>query len=90
VLLHPLCCVQGWIPLHVIGAFNRVRMLTPDPAVIISAMQASSGCVKLSASAGVQAVQGALLSLYSAALTLVGNQLRVWLRCCLRLLVVFG
>ena len=30
---------EGWIPLHVIGAFNRVRMLTPDPTVIVSAMQ---------------------------------------------------
>jgi la-related protein 1 len=30
---------EGWIPLHVIGAFNRVRMLTPDPMVIVSAMQ---------------------------------------------------
>lgn len=34
--MHP---PQGWIPLHVIGAFNRVRMLTPDPMVIVSAMQ---------------------------------------------------
>ncbi|KAI7844978.1 hypothetical protein COHA_001344 [Chlorella ohadii] len=33
---------EGWIPLHVIGAFNRVRMLTPDPMVIVSAMQGSS------------------------------------------------
>jgi hypothetical protein len=31
--------VQGWIPLHVVAAFNRVRMLTPDPAVVVAAMQ---------------------------------------------------
>ncbi len=33
---------EGWIPLHVIAAFNRVRMLTPDPAVIVTSMAGSS------------------------------------------------
>ena len=33
---------EGWIPLHVIAAFNRVRMLTPDPAVIVTSMTGSS------------------------------------------------
>ena len=40
--------VQGWIPLHVIGAFNRVRMLTPDPLLIVSAMQASAALLHCS------------------------------------------
>lgn len=30
---------QGWIPLTVVAAFNRVRMLTPDPSVVVAAMQ---------------------------------------------------
>ena len=33
---------EGWIPVHVIGAFNRVRMLTPDPAVILAALESSA------------------------------------------------
>lgn len=33
---------EGWIPLHVIAAFNRVRMLTPDPAVIVTSLAGSS------------------------------------------------
>jgi la-related protein 1 len=33
---------EGWIPLHVVAAFNRVRMLTPDPAVIVASMVGSS------------------------------------------------
>ena len=32
----------GWIPAAVIANFNRVRMLTPDLAVIISSLQNSS------------------------------------------------
>lgn len=33
---------QGWIPLHTIASFNRVRMLTPDPAVIIASLIGST------------------------------------------------
>lgn len=32
----------GWIPAAVIANFNRVRMLTPDLAVIISSLHSSS------------------------------------------------
>jgi len=32
----------GWIPSAVIASFNRVRMLTPDLAIIVEAMRASS------------------------------------------------
>ena len=38
----------GWIPAAVIAGFNRVRMLTPDLAVIIASLQNSS-IVELSA-----------------------------------------
>lgn len=33
---------EGWIPLHVIASFNRVRMLTPDLAMIMEALSDSS------------------------------------------------
>ena len=33
---------EGWIPLSVIGAFNRVRMLTPDPTALSEALQGST------------------------------------------------
>lgn len=33
---------QGFIPVTVIGSFNRVRMLTPNPAVILDAMRNSA------------------------------------------------
>lgn len=39
---------QGWIPLHLIASFNRVRMLTPDPLVIIASL-ANSALVEVSA-----------------------------------------
>lgn len=29
----------GWIPVHLVASFNRVRMLTPDISVIIESMQ---------------------------------------------------
>ena len=38
----------GWIPVAVIAGFNRVRMLTPDLAVIIASLQ-NSTIVELSA-----------------------------------------
>ena len=33
---------EGWIALSVIGAFNRVRMLTPDPTALSEALQGST------------------------------------------------
>ena len=30
---------EGWIPCHVVASFNRVRMLTPDLALVIKAME---------------------------------------------------
>ncbi|RMZ53502.1 hypothetical protein APUTEX25_003324, partial [Auxenochlorella protothecoides] len=33
---------EGWIPVRAIAAFNRVRMLTPEPGLIAQAMQAST------------------------------------------------
>jgi la-related protein 1 len=33
---------DGWIPLMVIAAFNRVRMLTPDPAFILKSLEGST------------------------------------------------
>ncbi len=30
---------EGWIPCHVVASFNRVRMLTPDIAIIIKALE---------------------------------------------------
>lgn len=33
---------EGWIPLHVIASFNRVRMLTPDLAMIMEALSSST------------------------------------------------
>lgn len=38
---------EGWISLHVIASFNRVRMLTPDLAMIMEAL-AGSASVELS------------------------------------------
>lgn len=32
---------EGWIPIQVIASFNRVRMLTPNPAVVVSALLGS-------------------------------------------------
>ena len=34
---------QGFIPAATISAFNRVRMLTPDPALLVEALQGSEG-----------------------------------------------
>jgi hypothetical protein len=33
---------EGWIEVHLIAGFNRVRMLTPDPAVIVDALLGSA------------------------------------------------
>lgn len=33
---------EAWIPLHLIASFNRVRMLTPDPSVIVSSLSGST------------------------------------------------
>ncbi|KAL6774579.1 hypothetical protein ACKKBG_A25545 [Auxenochlorella protothecoides x Auxenochlorella symbiontica] len=33
---------EGWIPVRAIAAFNRVRMLTPEPGLIAQAMQSST------------------------------------------------
>ena len=33
---------EGWIPLHLIASFNRIRMLTPDPSVIVASLAESS------------------------------------------------
>ena len=32
---------EGWIPIQVVASFNRVRMLTPNPAVVVSALLGS-------------------------------------------------
>mgnify|MGYP002389602744 CR=1 FL=1 len=34
---------EGWIPCHVVASFNRVRMLTPDLALVIKAMEVGGG-----------------------------------------------
>ncbi|KAI8477098.1 MAG: hypothetical protein J3K34DRAFT_364677, partial [Monoraphidium minutum] len=33
---------EGWIDLALVAGFNRVRMLTPDPAVILEALAGSA------------------------------------------------
>ncbi|ACO61912.1 predicted protein, partial [Micromonas commoda] len=33
---------EGWIPLPVIAGFNRIRMMTPEPAVVLEAIQGSA------------------------------------------------
>jgi hypothetical protein len=42
---------EGWIEVHLIAGFNRVRMLTPDPAVIVEALL-DSAVVEISGDGG--------------------------------------
>jgi hypothetical protein len=44
--------VAGWIPLGVISGFNRIRMMTPEPVLVLEA-------IKGSATVEVEAVGGA-------------------------------
>lgn len=47
VFLRSKMNAEGWIPMRVICSFNRVRMLTPDPQVIIASL-INSATVELS------------------------------------------